>query len=138
MGDASRAGGDAPGIFRDPVLMSTAGALGTEKPTAVGKDGTRKRSKHHHHHQHGSRAGKTIRDGRGNVVIPSAPPVYDTAPLTETTNLAGVVDAQIRSSLGVKSRSVKAVGPFHQSQITTESFLQFQVSSRGHSFVKNS
>lgn len=128
--------GDTPKVVKEPVLLATAGALGTEKA------GVRKKKKHSHrsHKRHKKekqdRGGKRTTKNSAIVVVPPAPPVFDSAPLTEQSNLAGFVDSQIRSMLGVNSKTLKAVNPLHQQQLTTESYISFHIKSTRDEYIR--
>ena len=144
-----------------PVLMSTAGATGKEvvkAPTAKDRSSRHGRRRHQHHqHQHKRhrtvsssgtpRATKPRRSkstgGNGGptsasnvVLVPAAPPLFDDAPLVKDDNMAGYVDRQIRTVLGVEQRVIKMVNPFNQSKLTYEPYLHFKIRSSSDEHIR--
>ena len=119
-------------VVKEPVLMATAGALGTEKTGKRSKKKKHSKSKKHKADKSGGRHKKND----GYVVVPPAPPVFDSAPLTEHSNLAGYVDSQVRGLHGVNSKIQKAVRPLHQQQLTTESYISFHIKSTRDEYIR--
>jgi hypothetical protein len=140
-GGGGAGGGGAAKIVKEPVLMATAGALGSEttgrKSRSKKHKGKKsKREKRKRDSGGGSSGGGKLKRNDAYVVVPPAPPVFDIAPLTEQSNLAGFVDSQVRGLHGVNSKIQKAVRPLHQQQLTTESYISFHIKSTRDEYIR--
>lgn len=149
--------GKPAAVLAEPVMMATAGATGKEKTAKRKKSSREKKSRNKENrppkhakksrrrrigHHRGPKESHS-RHGRGGskqssnvVAVPPAPPLFDDAPLTQETNMAGFADTQARTVLGVANRTVKVGLPSNQNRLTHESFIHFKIRSTNEEHIR--